>query len=84
LGQKRQDVEGWKEGGLRYRGVEYWTGPGEDKIELRNGMEEKLTKIWLVLLLDFADSRRKRELMRKREGIGIRWLSFRDKSRMRS
>ena len=54
LGQKRQDVEGWKEGGLRYKGVEYWTGPGEDKIELRNGMEERLTKIWLVPLVSIS------------------------------
>jgi len=45
-GKAREDVEGWKEGRLRYRGVEYWTGPGEEMVRLRNGMEEKITKIW--------------------------------------
>ncbi|BGP58474.1 hypothetical protein JCM8202_003603 [Rhodotorula sphaerocarpa] len=38
--------EGWKEGGLRDRGVEYWTGPGEEEVELVNIVDEKVTPIW--------------------------------------
>lgn len=44
-------VEGWKEGGLRDKGVEYWTGPGEEVVELTNIVEEKVTPIWCVHLL---------------------------------
>ncbi|GAA5982736.1 hypothetical protein JCM10908_006765 [Rhodotorula pacifica] len=38
--------KGWKEGGLRDRGVEYWTGPGEEEVELTNVVDEKVTPIW--------------------------------------
>lgn len=41
-------MEGWKEGGLRDKGVEYWTGPGEEVVELTNIVEEKVTPIWCV------------------------------------
>ncbi|GAA5908411.1 hypothetical protein JCM5296_005925 [Sporobolomyces johnsonii] len=50
-GVKREDGEGWKEGGLRERGVEYWTGPGEEVVELRNEMEERITPIWNTMAL---------------------------------
>ncbi|GAA5871387.1 hypothetical protein JCM3774_005586 [Rhodotorula dairenensis] len=38
--------QGWKEGGLRAWGVEYWTGPGEEEVELVNLVEENVTPIW--------------------------------------
>ncbi|BGP43868.1 Vacuolar protein sorting-associated protein 70 [Rhodotorula kratochvilovae] len=38
--------DGWKEGGLRGEGVEYWTGPGEGEVEVVNVVEEKITPIW--------------------------------------
>ncbi|GAA5884155.1 hypothetical protein JCM6882_002158 [Rhodosporidiobolus microsporus] len=38
--------EGWREGGLGYRGVEYWTGPSEGVVEVVNGVEEEVTAIW--------------------------------------
>lgn len=38
--------KGWKEGGLRDRGVEYWTGPGDEEVELTNLVDEKVTPIW--------------------------------------
>ncbi|CEQ41136.1 SPOSA6832_02828 [Sporobolomyces salmonicolor] len=50
-GVKREDSEEWKEGGLRERGVEYWTGPGNDVVELRNEMEERITPIWNTMAL---------------------------------
>ncbi|KAK4703801.1 N-acetylated-alpha-linked acidic dipeptidase, partial [Phenoliferia sp. Uapishka_3] len=36
----------WKEGGLGYLGVEYWSGPGEDTIKMENIMDDKVTPIW--------------------------------------
>ena len=30
--------EDWKEGGLEYLGVEYWSGPGEETIDMVNIM----------------------------------------------
>ncbi|GAA5902456.1 M28 family metallopeptidase [Sporobolomyces salmoneus] len=51
-GLKREDKEGWKEGGLRYKGVEYWTGPGDEMVELVNRMDDKVTtKIWNTMAL---------------------------------
>lgn len=41
-------MERWREGGLRDKGVEYWTGPGEEVVELTNIVEEKVTPIWCV------------------------------------
>ncbi|GAA5854006.1 hypothetical protein JCM8547_008190 [Rhodosporidiobolus lusitaniae] len=38
--------EGWREGGLGGRGVEYWTGPSEGEVEVVNSVEEKVTAIW--------------------------------------
>ncbi|BGO96033.1 hypothetical protein NBRC10512_002451 [Rhodotorula toruloides] len=38
--------EGWREGALREYGVEYFTGPGEDEIELVNNVDDKITPIW--------------------------------------
>ncbi|GAA6057337.1 hypothetical protein JCM3770_001099 [Rhodotorula araucariae] len=38
--------DGWKEGGLRGQGVEYWTGPGEGEVEVVNIVEEKINPIW--------------------------------------
>lgn len=45
-GIKREDKEGFREGGLGYRGVEYWTGPGEDEAEMTNVVDDKVTPIW--------------------------------------
>jgi N-acetylated-alpha-linked acidic dipeptidase len=45
-GIKRLDKPGFREGGLGYLGVEYWTGPGEDTVELVNVMDDKVTPIW--------------------------------------
>ncbi|GAA6059696.1 hypothetical protein JCM10212_000083 [Sporobolomyces blumeae] len=50
-GRERRDEEGWKEGGLRYRGVEYWTGPGEGMVRIENEMDGKVTKIWNTMAL---------------------------------
>ncbi|SCV74507.1 BQ2448_7536 [Microbotryum intermedium] len=44
--EDRAGAQGWKEGGLRYRGVEYWSGPGEDEVELVNIMQGGVNKIW--------------------------------------
>ncbi|KDE07172.1 hypothetical protein MVLG_02573 [Microbotryum lychnidis-dioicae p1A1 Lamole] len=44
--EDREEGTGWKEGGLRYRGVEYWSGPGENEVELINIMEGGINKIW--------------------------------------
>ncbi|GAA6011120.1 hypothetical protein JCM10207_005504 [Rhodosporidiobolus poonsookiae] len=38
--------EGWREGGLGYKGVEYWTGPSEGEVEMVNNVEDKVTAIW--------------------------------------
>lgn len=45
-GTKRHDKPGFREGGLGYRGVEYWTGPGEEIVELVNEMDDKVTPLW--------------------------------------
>jgi len=47
-GIKRQDTLEWKEGGLRYLGVEYFTGPStETFVEFVNEMDDrKTTPIW--------------------------------------
>lgn len=40
---------GWREGGLRDEGVEYWTGDGQGvEVELVNVVDEKVTPIWCV------------------------------------
>ncbi|KAL8280525.1 hypothetical protein RQP46_007173 [Phenoliferia psychrophenolica] len=46
--QMRDETKGpeWKEGGLGYLGVEYWSGPGEDIVEMVNIMDDKVTPIW--------------------------------------
>ncbi|GAA5842122.1 hypothetical protein JCM11251_006531 [Rhodosporidiobolus azoricus] len=38
--------EGWREGGLGYKGVEYWTGPSEGEVEVVNAVDEEVTAIW--------------------------------------
>ncbi|GAA5958034.1 hypothetical protein JCM3765_006238 [Sporobolomyces pararoseus] len=54
-GIKREDrlKDGWKEGGLGYKGVEYWTGPsGPDRvIELKNEMKDGINKIWNTMAI---------------------------------
>lgn len=45
LGAEKADA-GKKEGGLGYLGVEYWTGPSEETVEMVNGMDGKVTPIW--------------------------------------
>ncbi|GAA5941163.1 M28 family metallopeptidase [Sporobolomyces koalae] len=50
-GQQRQDRAGWKEGGLRSNGVEYWTGPGDETVKLQNEMSEKITPIWNTMAI---------------------------------
>lgn len=49
--------KGWKEGGLRHKGVEYWTGPGEEVVELVNVVDEKVTPIWSVRILSSFSAR---------------------------
>lgn len=42
----KDNPEGFREGGLGYLGVEYWSGPGEEIVEVINIMEDKVTPIW--------------------------------------
>lgn len=76
--EKKRD-SGFKEGGLGYLGVEYWSGPGEGIVEMSNIVDDKITAIWSV-----SDLLR---LMRKGSWTnffcssilffaGILWLSF--------
>lgn len=51
-GVERLDEDGWKEGGLRYKGVEYWTGPGLERVEVVNLMrDEPATKVWNTMAI---------------------------------
>jgi N-acetylated-alpha-linked acidic dipeptidase len=34
------------EGGLKYLGVEYWTGPGDRDVNFVNEVDTKITPIW--------------------------------------
>lgn len=34
------------EGGLKYLGVEYWTGPGDRDVNFVNEVDTKVTPIW--------------------------------------
>ncbi|GAA5983728.1 hypothetical protein JCM11641_001732 [Rhodosporidiobolus odoratus] len=38
--------DGWREGGLGGKGVEYWTGPSEGEVEVVNEVKEDVTAIW--------------------------------------
>lgn len=40
--------QGWREGGLGSKGVEYFSGPSEGEIEVTNKVDEKVTAIWCV------------------------------------
>lgn len=53
-GIKREDRDGWKEGGLNWKGIEYWTGPSgpEQIVELKNEMRDETTKeIWNTMAI---------------------------------
>ncbi|BGP20675.1 Vacuolar protein sorting-associated protein 70 [Rhodosporidiobolus nylandii] len=45
-GGREGKPKGWKEGGLGDRGVEYFTGPSEGRVELVNHVKENVTAIW--------------------------------------
>ncbi|GAA6006595.1 hypothetical protein JCM11491_003110 [Sporobolomyces phaffii] len=51
-GTRREDRPGWREGGLRYQGVEYFTGPGPDQVEVVNEVEDrKTTPVWNTMAI---------------------------------
>lgn len=50
-GIKLEDRPDFKQGGLRYEGVEYYTGPGPDTVELNLKMDDKVTPIWNTMLV---------------------------------
>lgn len=33
-------------GGLGYKGVEYWTGPSDDELEMKNEVNTRIMPIW--------------------------------------